>query len=129
MSLEINGKVVQILKPQTGNGRNGVWTKQDFIIETKEAYPKKVCISAWGDKAKVLSQIPLESEVKVQINIESRSFNDKWYTDVRAWKIEVANGNEYNDNQDQATSYVDKSYDDVEGTTFTDETLSDDLPF
>jgi hypothetical protein len=49
MALEITGKVISILTEQTGSGKNGVWVKQDFVIETTEQYPKKVCFSAWGD--------------------------------------------------------------------------------
>jgi hypothetical protein len=36
MALEISGKVIQILPEQTGTGKNGLWTKQDFVIETQE---------------------------------------------------------------------------------------------
>ncbi|MEP6700606.1 MAG: DUF3127 domain-containing protein, partial [Bacteroidota bacterium] len=48
--MEITGKLLQLLTLQTGTGKNGPWKKQDFIIETGDMYPKKVCIAAWGDK-------------------------------------------------------------------------------
>ena len=89
MSLEIIGKVVKILPKQSGVGKNGSWSKCDFVIETEEQYPRKICISAWGDKSDNLEQqCPVGKMVKVSINIESREFNDKWYTDVRAWRID-----------------------------------------
>jgi hypothetical protein len=70
-------------------GKNGAWSKCDFVIETLEQYPRKICISAWGDKSDNLEQqCPVGKTVKVAVNIESREFNDKWYTDVRAWRIE-----------------------------------------
>jgi len=31
--MEIKGKLAQILPAQTGQGRNGEWKKQDFVIE------------------------------------------------------------------------------------------------
>ena len=89
MALEVVGKVVRILPRQSGVGKNGTWTKCDFVIETLEQYPRKVCISAWGDKSDNLEQqCSVGKTVKVAVNIESREFNDKWYTDVRAWRIE-----------------------------------------
>jgi hypothetical protein len=50
MANELSGKVMLILPEQTGTGKNGQWSKQDFVIETEEQYPKKVCFSAWGEK-------------------------------------------------------------------------------
>jgi hypothetical protein len=50
MAHELTGKVLQVLPEQTGTGRNGQWSRQDFIVETQEQFPKKVCFSAWGDK-------------------------------------------------------------------------------
>jgi len=28
--------------------------------------------------------------LKIDFDIESREYNSKWYTDIKAWKIEVA---------------------------------------
>jgi len=88
MALELTGKLVKVLAPQTGTGKNGNWVKQDFILETIEQYPKKVCVSAWGDKAEDIKRYGLGDTLRVSINLESREFNDKWYTDARAWRIE-----------------------------------------
>lgn len=92
MALEIIGKVQQFLPQQSGVGKNGAsWSKQEFVIETLEQYPRKVCISVWGDKSEGLErQYPVGTTVKAGINIESREYNGKWYTDVRAWRIDLA---------------------------------------
>ncbi len=88
MSLEVTGKVFKIMPEVTGEGRNGQWKKQEFVIETEEQYPKKVCMSVWGDKTDVVKQLQIGDSVKVGINIDSREYNERWYTDVRAWKID-----------------------------------------
>ncbi len=54
MSLEINGRIVQLMDATTGQGTNGPWTKKDFVIETADQYPKKVCFSAWNDNRLLL---------------------------------------------------------------------------
>ena len=85
--MEIQGKIIQLLKEQTGEGKNGTWRKQEYILETKDQYPKKVCFNMWGDK---IDQFPVKEgdDVKVFFDIESREFNERWYTDVKGWKIE-----------------------------------------
>jgi hypothetical protein len=89
MALEITGKVIQLLPEQTGSGRNGTWTRRDFVVETTEQYPKKVCFSGWGDKAAQVNTLQPGQTVKVSFNAESREFNGRWYTDLRAWRIDT----------------------------------------
>ncbi|HBS86604.1 MAG: hypothetical protein A2W91_20515 [Bacteroidetes bacterium GWF2_38_335] len=90
--MEITGKVVQILQKQSGKSTRGDWSKHEFILETKDEFPKKVCISSWNDKVNVASLKP-GTEMKVFINIESREYNGKWFTEVRAWKYELIDSN------------------------------------
>lgn len=88
MNLELTGKLVSLLPQQTGEGKNGKWVKQEFILETPGEFPRKVCISAWGDKAKEVENLQPGESLKIGINLESREYNSRWYTDVRAWRIE-----------------------------------------
>ncbi len=84
--MEITGNIIRVLPEKSGEGRNGPWRKLDFIMETGGEYPKKVCISVWGDR---IDQFALKEgeRVTAAVNIESREFNERWYTDVKAWKI------------------------------------------
>ncbi len=91
MSLELTCKLLQLLPEQTGTGKNGPWVKQDVIVETIEQYPKKVCMSAWGDQASQIKSFPMGTTIKASIRIESREYNGRWYTDVRPWRLEAAN--------------------------------------
>ena len=86
--MEITGKLLEKLPQQKGEGRKGPWVKQQFIIETQEQYPRKVCIMLWGDKTQDLESMSIGDTLKVSVNIESREYNDKWYTDVEAWRME-----------------------------------------
>ena len=89
MALEITGKVFTVLPSQNGQGQKGPWVKQNFVIETGDQYPKKVCLLAWNDKAEIVSRLREGDEVKVSFDLESREFNGKWYTDAKVWKMEV----------------------------------------
>jgi len=86
--MEIIGRLDSILEPQTGESAKGPWRKDSFVIETLDQYPKKVNISYFGDKVNI-NNFNINDEIKVSINIDSREFNGKWYTNVTAWRIEL----------------------------------------
>ncbi|MCC6768432.1 MAG: DUF3127 domain-containing protein [Bacteroidia bacterium] len=88
MAMDIQGKLIKIMAPVTGEGRTGAWTKQEFIIETADQYPKKVCISAWSDKISQIQRFQVGDDIRVSVNPESREYNERWYTELRAWKID-----------------------------------------
>ncbi len=85
--MEITGTLLHLLTPQTGQGKNGPWKKQDFVIETGDTYPKKVCLAAWGDKID-LGKISIGQSIKVSFDVESREYNGKWYTDLKAFALQ-----------------------------------------
>jgi hypothetical protein len=84
---ELTGKVIKVLAPESGTGQKP-WVKQMFVIETEGQYPKKVAFQAWNDKCDLIPNIG--DQVTVSYNPESREYNEKWYTDLSVWKIEVS---------------------------------------
>ena len=88
---EINGKVIAVLPIATGEGKNGTWKSQDYVLETGGQYPKKVCFNLFGDK---IDQFPIaiDEEIKVSYDVESREHSGRWYTTIRAWKVEKEAG-------------------------------------
>ena len=87
--MQLTAKLVQLLPLQTGTGKNGEWKKQDIIVETDGQYPKKICISIWGDKINT-NQLQIGKSLNISFDVESREYNGRWYTDVKAWKVEAA---------------------------------------
>ena len=88
MELQIEGKLLQKLDVESGTSARGEWKKQNFIIETVEQYPRKICIAAWTNSIPILDTFQPGEMILVSVSIESREFNGKWYTDVRAWRID-----------------------------------------
>jgi len=88
--MQLTAKLLSILPEQTGAGKNGPWRKQDIIVETDGQYPKKICIALWGDKHD-RNLLKIGAQLTISFDVESREFNGKWYTDVKAWKLEGAN--------------------------------------
>ena len=90
MALEIEGALIDIFKVESGISKSGSeWKRRDFLIETEEQYPKKVCITLFGDKVSLLEGVEMQSKIKVSVNIESREYNGKWFHNINAWKIEI----------------------------------------
>ncbi len=88
MNIELKGKLIQKLEPVSGQSKNGNWQKQEFVIETDDQYPKKICMNVWGDKLQALASVVVGDNITASVNIESREFNGRWYTDIRAWRIQ-----------------------------------------
>ena len=62
-----------------GESRNIFWKLMVNI-------PKKICFMAWGDKIDQYN-IKQGETVEVSVDLESREYNGRWYTDVKAWKV------------------------------------------
>lgn len=113
--MNIKAKLIKLLPLQTGIGKNGQWRKQDIIVETDSQYPKKICLSIWGDKIND-KQLIIGNQLDITFELESREFNGKWYTDVRAIQLVSK--------QDKVTHSL------PENLTLNEETTEeDDLPF
>ena len=87
MDIAITGTVKQVLEEQSGTGKNGPWRKQEFILETEDRYPKPVCIIQWGDDIDEFD-VQEGERLTAHVDIQSREYKGRWYTDVKAWRVE-----------------------------------------
>lgn len=87
--MEVVGKIIQVLPAQEGVGRNGnPWKVQPYVLETLDQYPRKVHFEVFGEDRIKQNPCELDQLVTVSFDIESREFNGRWYTSIRAWKIQ-----------------------------------------
>lgn len=78
---------------QQGTSRNGNnWMKQEYVLETNEAYPKKVHFDFFGERANQYN-FEVGDVILLSFDIESREYNGRWYTDIRGWKAEKVDPN------------------------------------
>ncbi|MBL7831040.1 MAG: DUF3127 domain-containing protein [Saprospiraceae bacterium] len=118
--MEIKGRIIQLLPMQSGEGKNGTWRKQDYVLETMDTYPKKLCFNAWGDKIDQFA-IKQDEVVTVHFDIESREYNGRWYTDVKAWRVDKNIGSSEGSTQQMSDDMPPPPVDFGE--------MDDDLPF
>ena len=90
--MEFTARLIKKETPITGQGKNGEWKRQNIILETDGMYPKKICVAVWGDKINI-NDFQENSMLTVHFDLESREFNNNWYTDIKAWKIDQGEGN------------------------------------
>ena len=87
--MEITGKLIQLLPDVSGESARGPWVKGGFVIETEGDYPRKVAFVTFGEERVAMAKnIPMGTLVQVIFNPESREFNERWYTDLRASRIQ-----------------------------------------
>lgn len=120
--MEIKGKIVELLPLKSGQSANGEWRKQEYILETDSNYPKKICFMAWGDK---IDQFALKQgdTVEVAVDLESREYNGRWYTDVKAWKVSKRGSSaeilpSYDSRDDQPPEDYNTTFPDIEDVPF-----------
>jgi hypothetical protein len=120
--MQLTAKLIQILPVEKGMGKNGEWKKQNIIVETDGQYAKKICITVWGDKIDPVRLQP-NNMLTIDFDIESREFNGRWYTDVKAWKVELSGA-------PQEVKFPEPLSDSVSDFSLTPPAPSfDDLPF
>ncbi len=87
MTIEL--QIKELLPIQSGNSSSGKeWKKREVIGQTGGQYSKDVCITMWGN---VCDKFDAKAGDRVVFHVEvsSREYNERWYTEVKAWKFEA----------------------------------------
>ena len=87
--MEITGKIIAVLPPKQGVSQStgNAWMCQDYVLETQEMYPKKVCFNVFGAEKIQEMNIQLGEMLTVSIEINASEYQGKWYNQVRGWKV------------------------------------------
>ena len=90
--MEISGKITHKFPLQSGESKSSgkPWQLQAYVLETQEQYSRKVYFEIFGEQRIKDNPCEIDDLVTVSFDIESREFNGRWYTSVRAWKIAQA---------------------------------------
>lgn len=84
----IEGRIIAILPQKSGNKRDGgTWVSQEFVLETEEQYPQKVCFEVFGEDKITSADLHIEDKVSVDFKFSCREYQGKWYNSIKAWKF------------------------------------------
>ena len=88
--MEFEGKVLEILPPVSGQSARGTWERQTVVFEQpNKQYGKELAVT-FMNKAQDVASLRVGETYIVSFDIESRKYQDRWYTDVRAWRVQSA---------------------------------------
>ena len=124
--MEITGKIIAVLPERGGTSKTGnEWKMQEYVLETHEQYPKKICFNIFGADKIAQFNIQAGEELTVSFDINAREYQGRWYNDIRAWKVERG---------DAASTMPPAKAPQINATTvkapdFNTQDEADDLPF
>lgn len=88
--MEIKGTIIAALPEVSGvSSRSGnPWKKREYVLENTEGnFPRKVAFTCFGENADKI-QLQVGQAVTMYFDVESREYNGRWYTDIRAWRLQ-----------------------------------------
>jgi hypothetical protein len=84
--MQITGTITKVLPTVTGTSANGKeWKKKTVIVTTEGQYPDEIAVDVLKDDL----ECSLGASGTIHINLKSREYNGKYYTNVTAWKSEM----------------------------------------
>lgn len=88
--MEITGKIIAVLPARSGvSARTGSeWKVQEYVLETQEQYPRKMCFDVFGADKIDQFAIQIGEQLTVSFDIDAREYQGRWYNSIRAWKVE-----------------------------------------
>jgi len=91
-SLTIKGNLKKKLEPETISGKEGkIWKKQNFIINTGAQFNAEICFQLFGEeRMQILERFNINDTIEVFFNLYSKKFNNRYFHNIDAWKIEKA---------------------------------------
>lgn len=91
--MELQGKVIAALPEKTGVSQRGEWKVQEFVIETHDAYPKKMVFSVFGADRLQRFNIQVGQELTVSFDIDAHEYNGRWFNSIRAFDVRQVDPN------------------------------------
>lgn len=89
--MDFQARVIQFLGETTGTSKAGnPWKKKEWVVETFGQFPRKVKVQCFGEKSDSMNLQP-GHDYSLFVDLESREFNGRWYTDVSVYRVEEIN--------------------------------------
>lgn len=87
--MELQGRIIAVLPERSGVSARGEWKTQDYVIETHDAYPKKMVFNVFGDDRIKRFNIQVGQEVTVAFDIDAHEYQGRWYNSIRAFDVRL----------------------------------------
>ena len=126
--MELSGKIIAVLPAREGVSRTGnPWKTQEYVLETHDQYPRKMCFNLFGADKIEQFNIQLGEELTVSFDIDCRQWQDRWFNDIRAFRIDRPQAAPQAAPQFEAPVQAQAAP--IDTTPFEAPSATDDLPF
>ena len=87
--MELQGKIIVALPERSGTSARGEWKSQSFVVETHDAYPRKMVFDVFGSDRLARFNIQVGQEVMVSFDIDAHEYNGRWFNNIRAFDVRL----------------------------------------
>ena len=89
MAFQVEGKLHKIFDVEQKSER---FQAREFVIETEEQYPQFIKFQLVQDKCELIDAHNEGEKINVHFDLRGREWNDKFFTNLNAWRVEAADG-------------------------------------
>lgn len=123
--MEIKGKIIAVLPQKSGVSKAGKeWQSQEYVLETSDQYPKKMCFTVFGGEKIAEFNIRIGEVVSVHFDVDAKQWQDRWFNSITAWKVDRDATT-----QAYANAPVNRQTPSAQPAPMFSEAQKDDLPF
>ncbi len=123
MSFEIEGKLHRVFETEN---KTATFQAREFVIEVNSNnYMQYIKFQLTQDRCSIIDSYQEGSRIKVYFDLRGREWNDKYFTNLNAWKLEKVE----DDIVVVPPPDADETFPDASTEPVFDDKLDDDLPF
>ncbi|MFT4968809.1 MAG: single-strand DNA-binding protein [Chitinophagales bacterium] len=89
MALDITGKLHKVFETEQ---KTESFKAREFVIETAGEYPQFVKFQLTQDRCAIVDSFKEGDALKVHFDLRGREWQEKYFTNLNAWKIEGDSG-------------------------------------
>lgn len=123
MNFEIEGS---LHKKYETESKTSSFQTREFVIQTSGNYPQFVKFQLVQDKCDIIEKMDEGGLIKVSFDLRGREWQGKYFTNLNAWKVEMASSSPSISHADDARN-LPPDFDTAEDSQYNP--LVDDLPF
>lgn len=124
MSFEIQGKLHKKFEIES---KSASFQTRDFVLLIEEGnYPQYIKFQLTQDRCNIVDSINEGENMKVWFDLRGREWNEKYFTNLNAWKVEkqsTGDSNKQENSHDEIDFSKESDFENMAGS------LDDDLPF
>ena len=91
MSFEIEGTLHKVFETEN---KTATFQAREFVIKTEGTYPQFVKFQLTQDRCSIVDPYKEGEQLKVYFDLRGREWNEKYFTNLNAWKIEKVSAQE-----------------------------------